>query len=154
MLCLVWPNVALLASAFSFGVYTASDLRVCQYLYCRLRTTACWNIVQSTDRACIPHCTAANLLETYYSIYDAMRFSCDRHRSPYPVPNAHIFRLTNYHLLQELPSKDCLSFASECPTPVDESVPCRWRDPQYKHISTSWLLGLSMARTSMSSPEQ
>lgn len=63
-----------------------------------------------------------------------------------------VITLSNYSLLF---ISNCLSLPLNARHPkVDDSVPCRWRDPQYKHLSTSWLFVLNMAPTSMSSPDQ
>lgn len=151
MLCSVYCST--LVSAFSFGVYTPleviSDIslntpyrvRSTEYnvLYCILvysvLRTICVRILYRVLRTV--SCKVANLLETDYSSYNASMIFSDRHRSshiPCPVNTFPFTPFTNYHCL--LP----IVLPLNARHPVDDLVPCRWRDPQYKHLSTSLLV--------------
>lgn len=163
MLCSVY-SVALLVSAFSFGVYTPleviSDISLTtpyNVLNCILRvlrtTDVCEDIVQRLQYV---SCKVANLLETDYFTSNVRKIVSDRPRSSsISRVQWNTFPFTTLYNHPLLFLSNCLSLPLNARRPnVDDSVPCRWRDPQYKHLSTSWLLVLNMAPTSMSSPDQ
>lgn len=90
MLCSVY-SVALLVSAFSFGVYTPleviSDISlnygVLRIMFCIVYSVLCCMYMRILYRVLrnTVSCKVANLLETNYSTYNASMIFTDRHRS-------------------------------------------------------------------------